>query len=184
MLLDDADTLVKPVLGGLRAFDVSLAYARAHSSSTLWVFAIDAVIWPFLQRARDSRPLFDEYSRSSRGRTNRSESCCRSAARRPRSRLLSRICSTNCLLNADEIDKQEALQAKRAGYFRMVWDYARGNPAMALEVWRASLVADGSELGRVRPLQAPNAAQLESLPESSLFVLRAVLQLAPATLVT
>jgi hypothetical protein len=34
---------------------------------------------------------------------------------------------------------------------------------------------------RVRPLQVPDATKLETLPDSFLFILRAVLQLAPAT---
>jgi hypothetical protein len=83
--------------------------------------------------------------------------------------------------SADEIDRQEALSTKRAGYFRMVWDYARGNPAMALEVWRSSLDPDEDGRAHVRPLGAPNASELEALPDPALFILRAVLQMTPAS---
>ncbi|MFS8069495.1 MAG: hypothetical protein ACMG6S_24285, partial [Byssovorax sp.] len=184
VLLDDAQALVKPVLGGLRSFDEALAHARAQSSSKLWIFAIDGVVWPFLRRARDARPLFDEVI------------VLRPWTEEQIGDLLSRRCAEAEITptfedlleklppSGDEIDKQEALVAKRAGYFQMVWDYARGNPAIALEVWRSSLV-DGSDGGdgivRVRPLQAPSAARLETLPDSALFILRAVLQMAPAT---
>jgi hypothetical protein len=79
------------------------------------------------------------------------------------------------------LEHWEALASKQAGYFRMVWDFVRGNPALALEVWRTSLVEDAQGRVRVRSLQAPDAAQLEALPDSVLFVLRAILQMAPAS---
>ena len=63
----------------------------------------------------------------------------------------------------------------------MVWDFVRGNPALALEVWRSSLGVDGGGAVRVRPMQSPPADRLEALPDASLFVLRAVLQMAPAS---
>src|SRR5690606_38351457 len=81
---------------------------------------------------------------------------------------------------ADEIDRQEALDAKRAGYQRMLWDHVGGNPGLALEAWRASLARDANGNVRVRSLQTPDFGALEALPDASLFVLRAVLQLAPA----
>ena len=63
----------------------------------------------------------------------------------------------------------------------MIWDYVRGNPALALEVWRSSLAVDDEGAVRVRPMRSPATERLESLPDASLFVLRAVLQMAPAT---
>ncbi|MBS2023156.1 MAG: hypothetical protein JST92_12145 [Deltaproteobacteria bacterium] len=82
---------------------------------------------------------------------------------------------------ADEIERQDALDAKRAGYERMLWDHVGGNPGLALEAWRVSLGQDAAGLVHVRPLRVPDIEQLERLPDSSLFVLRAVLQLAPTS---
>ncbi|HEY5377288.1 MAG TPA: ATP-binding protein, partial [Polyangiaceae bacterium] len=181
VLLDNAHALVKPIRGGLRAFDEALAFARSSSPGPLWVFAIDAVVWPFLSRARDARPLFDEVI------TLRSWSDEQIGALLSARSAEAEITPTfEDLLEklppaADEIDKQEALAARKAGYFRMVWDYARGNPAMALEAWRASLREDGSSTVRVRSLVAPNSSELEALPDSALFILRAILQMDPAT---
>jgi hypothetical protein len=52
---------------------------------------------------------------------------------------------------------------------------------MALEVWRASLREDASSSVRVRSLVAPNSSELDALPDSALFILRAILQMDPAT---
>ncbi|MDP3237673.1 MAG: hypothetical protein Q8N26_33100 [Myxococcales bacterium] len=180
VLLDDADAFIKPLQGGLRRFDELLGLARQATSRTLWVFTIDGVLWPYLRRARDNRPLFDEvinlapWSDDEIGRLLEARSA--DAGIDPVfDDLLEKL-----PVSADEIDRLDALTARRAGYFRMAWDYARGNPAMALEAWRASLVEGPQGEVRVRPLVAPDTTALELLPDSSLFILRAVLQLAPA----
>jgi len=181
VLLDDAHRLIKPVRGGLRPFDEAFAFARSRSDHTLWVFAIDDVVWPFLRRARDSRPLFDEIV-TLRPWTDEQIGELLSL----RSAEAAVVPNFEGLLEklpagADEVDKQEALAARRIGYFRMVWDYTRGNPAMALEVWRASLSEDDAGVARVLSLAVPDSAELQRLPDSALFILRAIMQLEPAT---
>lgn len=180
IFLDNAQRLIKPVRGGLGAFDETLAFARGFSNETLWVFAIDSVVWPFLRRARDSRPLFDEVV-TLRPWTDEQIG----ALLTQRTAEAEVVPTFEALLEklppaADEIDKQEALAARRVAYFRMVWDYTGGNPAMALEVWRASLSEDATGLARVRPLVVPAAGELELLPDPALFILRAIMQLEPA----
>jgi hypothetical protein len=182
VLLDNAQSLSKPIQGGLNTFDEALSLARKHAAANLWVFAFDAVVWPFLSRARDAQPMFDEVITI--GPWNDEQIGELLSARSAEAEisptfedLLEKLPAS-----ADEIDKREALKARRAGYFRMVWDYSRGNPAMALEVWRASLCQDASGRVRVRALLAPNATELDALPDSALFILRAILQMAPATI--
>lgn len=82
---------------------------------------------------------------------------------------------------ADEQERADLLHARSRGYMRMLWDHVRGNPGLALEAWRRALGEDDQGGVHVRALQEPETAVLERLPDSSLFVLRAVLQLAPAT---
>lgn len=181
LLLDDAHTLIEPRIGGLAKFDEAVALARGLSEETTWVFAIDASVWPLLKRARDARPLFDEtyvlspWAEAQLGAllAERDEA----AGIAPRyDGLLDRLPP-----GADEIDRQDALTAKRAGYERMLWDHVGGNPGLALETWRGSLGLDEEGAVHVRPLQVPDITKLERLPDSSLFVLRAVLQLAPTS---
>ena len=180
-LLDAVGTLINPVRGGLAMFDQMLEFARSRSSGTLWLFAIDEVLWPFLRRSRDSRPMFDEVLRLQPWTDEQIGELllqrCSTAGIEPTYEDLLEQLS----LVADEFDREESLNAKRAGYNRMIWDYTGGSPGMALEVWRSSLVEDYSGKVRVRPLQAPDPAHLDTLPDSALFILRAVMQLAPAT---
>ncbi|MEP7121613.1 MAG: hypothetical protein ABJE95_11910 [Byssovorax sp.] len=181
VLLDDVQGIIRPIIGGLATFDEVLALARAHGSSSLWVFAIDAVLWPFIQRARDARPLFDEvivlepWAEEQIGDLLTQRSAQAGVAPTFED-LLDKLPPS-----ADEVDRQDALKAKHEGYVRMLWDHVGGNPGTALEVWRSSLVEDAEGSVRVRPLQVPDPAELERLPDSALFILRAVLQLAPAS---
>lgn len=183
-VLDDADASIRPMLGGLRAFDEILALARERDHTqprALWVFALDSVIWPYLRRARDHRPLFDKVFVLEPWTDEQIGSLLAQ-----RSAAAGIDPAFDDLLEKqrharDELELIEALAEKRAGYVRVIWDYARGNPAIALEVWRSSLVEDDRGRVRARPLSVPSAAVLEHLPDSVLFILRAILQMAPAT---
>lgn len=180
VLIDDVHLLIKPVIGGLGVFDGLLTMARASSPKTTWILTMDASLWPFLKRARDGRPMFDathileSWTEAQIGTLLdlRSED----TDIEPQYDDLLEVSSSQ----VSEEDRLDAIEAKKAGYMRMLWDYARGNPAIALEVWRSSLGITEDDAIRVRPLQVPDTALLESLSDSSLFVLRAIIQLSPA----
>jgi hypothetical protein len=181
LFLDDAHRFVQPMMGGLATFDALLAAASANATKTTWVFAIDEVLWLFLQRARGARPLFDEVIRLYPWREEQiidllRERTAQAGVRPTFERLLEKLPPT-----ADDVDKQEALDRRAASYYRLLWDYAAGNPGVALHMWRRSIGADEQGGTHVRFFQAPETADFEVLPDPALFVLRAVLQLAPAS---
>ncbi len=181
MLLDEAHALAKPIIGGLALFDELIAIARGHCTETTWVFTIDAAVWPFLKRARDARPLFDElhhlepWDEEQIG-TLLAERTAEAGITPVYTGLLDKL-----PVGADEIDRMDALKAKQEGYIRMLWDHVSGNPGLALEAWRSTLADDEQGMVHVRPLQEPNPNMLDALPDSSLFILRAILYLTPAT---
>jgi len=181
VLVDDVHTLIESRIGGFAKFDEVLAVARAHSERRTWVFAIDASVWPLLKRARDARPMFDErynlqpWSERQIGELV-SRRCLAGEINLHYEGLLERLPP-----GADEVDRLDAIRAKRVGYERMLWDHVGGNPGLALQAWRASLGQDPEGAIHVRPLQVPDITKLERLPDASLFVLRAVLQLAPTS---
>lgn len=71
-------------------------------------------------------------------------------------------------------DVKAQLLSTARDYNRLVWDYAEGSPRVALHVWGRSLVPDGEGRARVRLFRSPDAAVLESLSESTKFVLAAI----------
>ena len=181
ILLDEAHALAKPIIGGLALFDELITIARGNCTETTWVFTIDAAVWPFLKRARDARPLFDELHHLEPWDE---EQIGALLAQRSADAGITPV-YTGLLdklpVGADEIDRMDALKAKQDGYMRMLWDYVSGNPGLALEAWRSTLGMDSTGAVHVRPLQEPDPVMLDALPDSSLFILRAILYLTPAT---
>ena len=130
VLVDDVQHFVQPILGGLAGFDELLAVATRHARALTWVFTFDSVIWPFLERARDTRPAFDEVVRIDAWREEEIVSLLRArteqAAVSPSfEHLLDRLRLPD---HADEIDLEEAKEQRAADYYRLLWDYAHGNP--------------------------------------------------------
>lgn len=180
VVLDDAHVLCKPIRGGLRAFDKVLARLRAASEHAAFVLVIDELVWPFLQRAYDGRPLFDAVLVLEAWRDEQIGALLEARLRENGLEPTFEDLLDPLPPAADDIDRQEALLAKREGYVRMIWDHARGNPGQALEAWRVSLSRGEGNVVRVRALHMPSTSQLEKLSDQSAFVLRAVLQLQPA----
>lgn len=181
LLLDDAHHLVRPFMGGLAGFDALLDAASKHAMKTTWVVAIDEVVWLFLQRARSGRPLFDSVIRLEPWREEQIAELLRTRTEDANvtpsfERVLEKLPP-----HADEVDRQDALRERARSYYRLLWDYAAGNPGIALHMWRRSLGADADGTIHVRFFQAPESSTLEQLPDQTIFVLRAIMQLAPAT---
>jgi hypothetical protein len=160
-------------------FDELVRIARSHSDNCFWVFAFDEILWGYLGRARGPKPLFDGVIAlepwDEEGISSLLSSRCREADIEPDfARLLPALPS-----DADDIDREEATVSTRTGYFRMIWDYSTGNPGIALHTWRRCLgMVDTGVV--VRVFSAPDFHELEALPDSAVFVLRAVVQLEHA----
>ena len=179
VLVDDAHHLCRPVPGGIEEFLRALAELRKQARGRAWVLAFDAILWPVALHAQLS-PLFDRvitlepWSDVEIG-----------TLLEQRSEEAGLALSFDALLqlppNADEIERQDALEAHREGYFRMIWDHSYGVPGLALEAWRASLSAAGESAARVLPLQVPDTTLLDGLPDQAAFVLRAILQMGPTS---
>lgn len=181
LLLDDVQRFIQPVMGGLAPFDALLDLASRHCTKTTWVLALDDVIWLFLQRARGARPLFDEVIRLSAWPEEQIIELLHARTAQVDLAPSFEHLREDLPPNADEIDKQDALARCEGNYYRLLWDYAAGNPGVALHMWRRSLGLDADGVPHVRFFQAPDTTELEALPDPAVFVLRAVMQLAPAT---
>jgi len=180
MLLDDGEVFIKPLMGGVAHFDDMIELARTYSSYATWVIAIDRISWQYLQRARDVQTMFDEVIQLECWTEEEISTLLDGRLQKA-----GIIPSFDLLLEAptsddDEIDIQEREALKKSAYFRLIWDYSKGNPMVAIYLWWASLVVDTGDKIFVRPFQVPELARLEQLPDTVMFVFRAILQLNPA----
>lgn len=73
------------------------------------------------------------------------------------------------------VNAEAQLVSTAAEYARLVWDYADGSPAVALDCWRSSLVPDGDRRVRVRLFRRPRESILEEFEDVDRFVLASVL---------
>jgi len=183
ILVDDAHHLIRPVIGGLDDFDQLLRIARDSSvGACTWVFVIDAVVWQFFELARGAKPLFDDVIRlrpwAEDGVARLLRSVSQYAGLDPNfDQLL-----TDLARDADDFTRADALARAEANYYRLLWDYSRGNPAVALHFWQCSLECDAKGGETVRLFRPPFTNDLDELPDSAVFVLRSVLQLDRASI--
>lgn len=177
ILIDNAHRLIRPTVGGFEGLDQVLSMARKHSKNIAWVFAFDEVIWRLLERMRGTTPLFDDVIRiapwNEEGIVTLLTSRNEAAGIDPNfNQLVGELPE-----DADHIDFEEALAQTEENYLRLLWHYSSGNPGLALHAWRMSLGMNVEGEVQVRVFQAPNPAALEELPDSSLFVLRTIVQM-------
>lgn len=173
ILIDDAQRIIRPAVGGLDELDELIAVARRASTATMWVLAIDVTVWEFVRQARGAEPMFDAvhalgpWTDESIAELLRS----RTAAARMRPSF-----DDPMVVDIDGAERGARVISTELDYYRLLWDYAGGNPAVALTFWRRSLWESEGKTS-VRLFDAPSAAQLDRLPDETLFVLRAVVQL-------
>jgi hypothetical protein len=182
IIIDNAHRLVRPVMGGLAAFDRLIDCARQHSTNCAWVISIDSVTWRFYGRSRSVDTLFDEVVELEEWPEKRVGALLKArtaqAGLQPAyDRLLPGLRPDRYV---DDMEREEIQASAEASYHRLIWDYAAGNPGVALHVWRTSLgiAADGAVY--VTPFRVPDAAAFDALPDTAIFMLRAVLQLERA----
>lgn len=182
VLIDNAHRLITPTVGGFAGLDEVLSMARTHSKNIAWVLAFDEVIWRLLQRMRGTKPLFDDVIRLAPWTEEGIVSLLTS-----RNETVGIEPSFDGIVgqleeDADEIDYDEALTQAEENYLRLLWHYSAGNPGLALHAWRMSLGIDDEGKVKVRVFQAPNPSSLEGLPDASMFVLRAIVQMERASI--
>lgn len=178
VLIDDAHRLVRPRIGGLRDLDRLVELARSVGRETSWVLSMNTPIWHHVSRARGERAMFDQIVALERFREHEIAELIRTRTQAAELEpSFEELIVPSRLGQGIEVD--ESNQAEH-NYYRILWDYSEGNPAVALHFWRRSLFRDSAGTLVVRLFEAPTPGQLEDLPNTTYFVLRSIVQLEPA----
>lgn len=169
--IDDIHRLIRPVIGGLKEFDLLMDLVRNISKSTSVILTLDEPIWQYLRRARANQVVFDHMlileSWSEELIAEFIELRCSKLDVHPS---FERFIST--------ARGHRTLDQARLDFYRILWDYSRGNPSIAMHYWRESLITqNGSDQIYVRLFRPPGASQLSDIPNAHHFVLRTILQL-------
>ncbi|MEM6292281.1 MAG: AAA family ATPase [Myxococcota bacterium] len=176
--IDDAHRMIAPAVGGLEELDRFTQFALEVGGDVSWIVAVQHAAWHFVGRARADRVFFDQVIELPRWSEEDIASLIQS-----RTRAVGLSPNFDELVVAGDADERP-LEERRTelGYYRILWDHSAGNPAVALQAWRHSLfVRAEEEKPVVRLFVEPSSAEIERLPGTLLFVLRAVVQLELAT---
>ena len=174
IVVDDIQRLVVPAVNGLHDLDAFTSFAREVGGALSWVVTIEAASWHFVRRARGERVFFEQvvalprWSEEDLGKLIRRR--CNLAGIDP---------SFDGLVVPRQADAPAAPEGDRTetGYYRLLWDYSAGNPAVALQAFGASLFETHAGNTVVRLFRQPSSQVVEDLPMTVLFVLRAIAQL-------
>lgn len=182
LVLDGAQRLIHPWIGGIASFDELVDCLRPLSRSFCTVMTFEDSVWNFFEGARGACPTFDHVVHlkpwTEQEIRTLIESRSREAGIRPKfQRLVAQLPK-----DADGYDWADAIDKAKKSYYRLIWDYSAGNPAVALHMWRRSLAVSEMDDVYVQLFQAPRAEEIEQLPDSGAFVLRAIVQLGFATI--
>ncbi|MEM9456169.1 MAG: AAA family ATPase [Myxococcota bacterium] len=176
--LDDIQRLVQPTIGGMRGLDDLGHLARLAGQDVAWIATIGAAAWQYVSRARGDRLHFDDVLRLQPW--DEAQIC---ALMQRRCERLDARPSFEGLVIPRQYDDDELDEDRRAeiGYYRILWDYAGGNPHVASWFWAQSLFRDARGQLVVRLFREPPASELDALPLTLQFVLRSLVQLETAT---
>lgn len=178
--IDNAQRLVKPMVGGLAELIRMTNLLRRSSKNHRVVFSIEKASWRFVDRARGERLLFDLVCFLPRWSEKQIGHLLDTRINQNQEYRL----SFDGLMVPKQWDQEECTEEERAkqGFYRILWHYSDGNPTVALRFFRFSLHRDKeSELVYVRLFKAPESQELEKMPKPMLAVLRSIVQLEIAT---
>jgi len=173
--VDDAQRLVRPLIGGLEDIDQLIELTRSVSPQTSWLIAIGMPAWQYLRRARGDRAAFDQVIQLKPWEETQIASLIEQ-----RSAAAGVVPSFERLVVPRQVRTSPVSDEERTkrDFYRILWDYSDGNPEVALHFWRESLYRQpDDETVYVRLFSGPSASQLDDLPATFYFVLRTVVQL-------
>ncbi len=172
--IDNFHRLIRPVKGGRQGLDRLSQLFRETGGRILWVLTIDKLTWNFLNSVRAERavtpailklPFWTE------------EQIGDLIAQRCRDADIAPDFGQLILPRYDDDAGQETLaERNRLAFYRLLWDAADGNPAVALRLWADSLAI--TEDGKfVVHLPSPSeTSEIERLTPTQLLVLRVIAQ--------
>lgn len=175
--IDDAHRMIAPAVGGLDQLDRFTRFALEVGGDVSWIVAVQEAAWHFVERARGERVFFDQVLTLPRWTEDQIATLIQR-----RTKEVSLSPSFDALVVAAETGDATEGRRTELGYYRILWDHSAGNPGVALQAWRDSLfVASPEAEPVVRLFEEPSASEIEHLPSTLLFVLRAIVQLELAS---
>ncbi len=172
--IDDCHNLFLRQVGGFNAWEAFTRIVNASADHIFWILTFNDVAWDYLRSIAGGVSYFRK--------TVVIPSWSHEDLRRL---ILSRMRRSGFRTNFIDllVTRLEGVKTSAQiirtsqGYFRLLCDFAGGNPRVASHFWLRSLVPDATKRrARVHLFSAPNIEDLEKLPDDIAFVLAAVVE--------
>jgi hypothetical protein len=180
VMLDLVQNVMLRAVGGLEAHTALLRIAQATSGRVLWILAYARWPFEFLQRTRPGRDVYDQvvmlkpWSEAQIGELLEARMVQAGYVADYESLLtdpsMPRAVGVQRPGDPDEMERSEDR------YHRLVWDYADGNPRIALHFFRLSLVWNAGRKVSVRLFPMPSVEALEEFEWRTWLVLACLVQ--------
>ncbi|PIB17170.1 ATP-binding protein [Vibrio rotiferianus] len=178
--VDNAQRLVKPMVGGLGGLIKLTNLLRRSKKNHRVVMAIEKASWRFVDRARGERLLFDWVAFMPRWSEKQLSALFDTRINQE----VENPVTFDGLVVPKQWDQEDITEEERAkqGFYRILWHYSDGNPTVGLRFFRLSLRQDKeTQQVVVRLFHAPESQELEKMPKPMLAVLRSIVQLEVAS---
>ena len=170
VILDHCQNLVVRAIGGTEGLEGFVELAAKTGRNVVWICSFAHYTWRYLERVRQGQNLFRDHlvlepwtdEEIASLIHHRMESAGLDASFRD---LVVDPVAGTALADAILHTEEE--------YLRLLWDFASGNPRVALHFWKHSLVETETSL-RVRLFAAPDPAELDALHDQSRFLLATI----------
>jgi len=174
VVLDQGQNAFLRTVGGSAGFGALVEVAARTEHQVAWVVSFARYGWQYLKRVEQAQGFFD-HEVDLKGW---SEDKIAQLIRRRMEHAGYRASFEDLLVESMEgTAARHAVIRTSEEFLRLLWDYADGNPRVALRFWLRSLLPPeepGGRVLRVRLFDAPSADALEPLHEESRFLLAAV----------
>ena len=179
VFVDDAHALFLRTIGGFDTLDVLLELTSATRARVDWILTFNLFAWRYIHRARDRRHFFGEVVTLPPFTDDELQAM-----------LERRVGYAGLDLDFQHLVAEEAESPSSddhaadlaRGAFRLLNEYAEGNPAVALHYWQRCFVGRRDNALQVALFSPPPLPWLRELKDAHLFALTALAQHEALTL--
>ncbi|GMV41976.1 MAG: hypothetical protein AMXMBFR64_36920 [Myxococcales bacterium] len=171
-LVDDAHRLFLKVIGGMEALDAFFELIAATSRDRFWVVTFDSFTWYFIQSLRAGRVPF---ARVLKERPWTEDEVRQLVTLRTRAAGY-HVTFEDLVVSRGEAGAAAHYQVVKTaeGYYRLLCDYADGNPAIVINYWLRSLTPSGPRRLSVGLFSRRSTESLATAGDEVLFTFSAI----------
>lgn len=171
VMIDLAQNLMLRDVGGMQAYEALLKIAQASYRKVLWVLSFAEHAFHYLQFSYPDRDIYDLHITLPAWSEQRIGELIN--VRLQQAGYIANYDGlvSHAMLQQDLHNETPSHDGVASRYMRLIWDYAGGNPRLALHFYLQSLVWVGSNMLRVKLFPVPTLTALEQFSDQTHYIL-------------